>query len=74
MAKKIVSANGTGSLMPAAKSLSGIVPKGRSEDATTLSRQIDQNLKRVYTAALEEEVPDRFLKLLAELRERESRS
>lgn len=30
--------------------------------------QIDENLKRVYTAALNEELPDRFRDLLAQLK------
>ena len=30
--------------------------------------QIDENLRRVYTAALNEEVPDRFKQLLDQLR------
>lgn len=30
--------------------------------------QIDENLKRVYSAALNEELPDRFRELLAQLK------
>ena len=33
--------------------------------------QIDENLKRVYAAALNEELPDRFRDLLAQLKSRE---
>jgi len=33
---------------------------------------IDDNLKRVYQETLEQEVPDRFKKLLAQLREQEA--
>lgn len=33
-----------------------------------LRRDIDENLKRVYQATLEEEVPDRFKQLLAQLK------
>ena len=36
-----------------------------------LDKQIDENLKRVYQQAAEEEVPDRFLALLQQLREQE---
>jgi hypothetical protein len=43
---------------------------GRS--AQGLKHQIDENLKRVYEAALEEDVPDRFKDLLARLRAQES--
>lgn len=34
--------------------------------------QIDENLKRVYTAALNEELPDRFRDLLAQLKDKTS--
>lgn len=33
---------------------------------------IDENLKRVYEDMLEQDVPDRFLDLLAQLREQET--
>ncbi len=33
-----------------------------------IREQIDENLKRVYTAALNEELPDRFRDLLEQLR------
>ncbi len=33
-----------------------------------IREQIDENLKRVYTAALNEELPDRFRDLLAQLK------
>lgn len=36
-----------------------------------LQAQIDANLKRVYEEALKEDVPDRFKKLLAQLRDKE---
>jgi Anti-sigma factor NepR len=32
-----------------------------------IRQQIDENLKRVYTATLNEEMPDRFRDLLAQL-------
>jgi hypothetical protein len=35
-----------------------------------IREQIDENLKRVYTAALNEEIPDRFRDLLAQLKAR----
>lgn len=34
-----------------------------------MDRQIDENLRRVYAEAVEQEVPDRFTKLLAQLRQ-----
>ncbi|TCO69553.1 NepR family anti-sigma factor [Rhodovulum euryhalinum] len=33
-----------------------------------MEEQIDENLRRVYAQAAEEEIPDRLLKLLEELR------
>jgi biotin-(acetyl-CoA carboxylase) ligase len=36
-----------------------------------LNHQIDENLKRVYESALQEDVPDRFKDLLNRLREQE---
>ncbi|WP_309663729.1 NepR family anti-sigma factor [Tabrizicola sp.] len=46
-------------------------PQTTSLDVT---REIDENLRRVYQAALTEEVPDRFTQLLAQLREKEGKS
>ncbi len=39
-----------------------------------VTREIDENLKRVYQAALTEDVPDRFTQLLAQLRAKEGKS
>ncbi len=39
-----------------------------------LQNEIDQNLKRVYEEALKEEVPDRFKKLLEQLKNREPKA
>jgi len=36
-----------------------------------LDEQIDDNLRRVYSSTVNEPLPDRFAKLLDELRERE---
>ena len=36
-----------------------------------LERQIDENLRRVYEQEVAEEVPDRFIQLLQQLREQE---
>ena len=38
-----------------------------------LQEQIDHNLRRVYNDALNQEIPDRFKKLLEELKDREAR-
>ncbi|MFN3994178.1 MAG: NepR family anti-sigma factor [Tabrizicola flagellatus] len=49
--------------------------KDRNEDGPdrrAIRAQIDENLKRVYTAALNEELPDRFRDLLAQLKARDS--
>ena len=43
----------------------------KDEDAPkrqAIREQIDENLKRVYAAALNEELPDRFRDLLAQLK------
>ena len=40
-------------------------------DRRAIRAQIDENLKRVYNAALNEELPDRFRDLLAQLKARE---
>ncbi|KFE35247.1 NepR family anti-sigma factor [Thioclava atlantica] len=37
----------------------------------SIREQINENLKRVYEQALQEEVPDRFKELLAQLKEKE---
>ena len=42
--------------------------KGKSR----LHQQIDENLKRVYEAALSEDIPDRFKDLIAQLRAKEN--
>lgn len=42
--------------------------KERDKPATL--SQIDENLKRVYEEALDQELPDRFTQLLAQLREK----
>lgn len=45
----------------------------QSEETSKLQAQIDENLKRVYQEALEEQVPDRFKDLLEQLRQKESK-
>lgn len=48
--------------------------KDKDGDATkrqAIREQIDENLKRVYTATLNEELPDRFRDLLAQLKGKE---
>ncbi|HEY6917831.1 MAG TPA: NepR family anti-sigma factor [Tabrizicola sp.] len=45
--------------------------KDKSEDAPkkqAIREQIDENLRRVYTATLNEEMPDRFRDLLEQLK------
>ncbi len=45
--------------------------KEKEEDAPkrqAIREQIDENLRRVYTATLNEELPDRFKDLLAQLK------
>ena len=40
---------------------------------SSLRRDIDENLKRVFEDALEKEIPDRFKDLLAQLKAKEER-
>lgn len=42
----------------------------KERDKPAIYTQIDQNLKRVYDEALEQELPDRFAELLSQLREK----
>lgn len=39
---------------------------------SSLEQQIDENLKKVYRKTVEEEVPDRFMELLAQLKQQET--
>ncbi|HOZ34626.1 MAG TPA: NepR family anti-sigma factor [Tabrizicola sp.] len=51
--------------------------QNKDEDPPTrqaIRAQIDENLKRVYTTALNEELPDRFRDLLAQLKSKEPKS
>lgn len=41
-----------------------------SPQRRSMRNQIDENLKRVYSDALTEEIPDRFLQLLAQLKDK----
>lgn len=44
---------------------------GHKNAPVAVVQQIEENLKLVYQASLAEPVPDRFLQLLAQLREKE---
>ena len=46
-------------------------PKPLADDAR--SGEIDANLRRVYREMVEEEVPDRFQRLIQQLREQDDR-
>ncbi|WBU60036.1 NepR family anti-sigma factor [Paracoccus albus] len=48
-----------------------MVTKRDERKKAALEKQIDENLKRVYQEDAKEEVPDRFLDLLKQLREQE---
>lgn len=48
--------------------------KHHSSEPSKLQQQIDENLKRVYQEALEEQIPDRFKDLLEQLRQKEGKS
>lgn len=43
-------------------------------NSLAVTKEIDENLKLVYQEALKDVVPDRFTKLLAQLREKERKS
>jgi Anti-sigma factor NepR len=49
-----------------------LAPARRNRSA--VARQIEDNLKRAYEASLNEPVPDRFVQLLAQLRDKEGKS
>ena len=44
---------------------------GDAPNRQAIREQIDENLQRVYAAALNEELPDRFRDLLAQLKAKE---
>ncbi len=50
------------------------VVKPKRSAQIALAREIEDNLRRVYNATLTEEVPDRFIQLLAQLKDREGKS
>jgi hypothetical protein len=45
---------------------------GDGPDRRAIRAQIDENLKRVYTSAMNEELPDRFRDLLEQLKAKDS--
>lgn len=46
-------------------------PMGDDKDRDRLKALIDENLKKVYQEALDQEVPDKFKELLEKLRKKE---
>lgn len=52
----------------------GAIPSRLRINSLAVTKEIDENLKLVYQDALKDEVPDRFTKLLAQLREKERKS
>ncbi|WP_417253770.1 NepR family anti-sigma factor [Celeribacter sp.] len=44
----------------------------QNEQKHELNEQIEENLRRVYQKTLEEEIPDRFLSLLEQLKEQDA--
>lgn len=52
------------------KQMSSKMDDTSGESRQAIREQIDENLKRVYSAALNEELPDRFRELLAQLKAR----
>ncbi|MGQ0567356.1 MAG: NepR family anti-sigma factor [Gemmobacter sp.] len=49
-------------------------PRATPEQRRQIKHAIDENLRRTYQAALDEDVPDRFHKLLAALRDKDHAS
>jgi hypothetical protein len=47
-------------------------PKTPPAVPASVVRQIDENLRRIYAAKLNEEIPDRFEELLRQLREKDA--
>ncbi len=43
----------------------------RDQPRSSLERQIEENLRKVYQKTVEEEVPDRFADLLRKLKEQD---
>ncbi len=52
----------------------GSKPSRPRATSLAVTREIDENLKLVYQAELTDVVPDRFTKLLAQLREKEGKT
>ena len=47
------------------------IPMSKKSSSDNMTRQIDENLRRVYKETVEEEIPERFQQLLQKLKERE---
>ncbi|MEI4471913.1 NepR family anti-sigma factor [Frigidibacter sp. MR17.24] len=48
-----------------------MTPDASDDSRPTVERQIDENLRRVYQQMVEESVPDKFMSLLAQLRQQD---
>ena len=46
-------------------------PEDNTASRQAIRAQIDENLRRVYASALNEDLPDRFRDLLAQLKEKD---
>ncbi|GAA6188291.1 NepR family anti-sigma factor [Litorivita sp. NS0012-18] len=46
----------------------------KTKPDSNVQRQIDENLRRVFQAAQEEAMPDRFAQLLAQLKEQDAQN
>ncbi|MGH1454512.1 MAG: NepR family anti-sigma factor [Paracoccaceae bacterium] len=44
----------------------------QKEPQSSLERQIDENLRKVYQRTVEEDVPDKFMDLLKQLKDQDS--
>jgi hypothetical protein len=45
----------------------------KDQSKSPVNQQIDENLRRVYTEALNDQVPDRFMDLIRQLKDSETR-
>lgn len=45
-----------------------IIMSDNNKKQTTIEKQIDENLRRVYEQAVQEDIPERLLQLLAQLK------
>ena len=45
---------------------------GRDSKSSSVDRQIDENLRKVYQKTIDEQLPDRFTELLKQLKDQDA--